>query len=267
MIRFLYTLPLLLCLASLTACSTAFPTSSLLEFVRGQKQPALAQEVRSHNFRLGNPVFLRVFKEEAVMEAWLGDPETGVYSLYKTYPICKFSGGLGPKQAEGDKQAPEGFYLVGVNQLNPNSQFHLSLNLGYPNAYDRVHGRTGSALMIHGGCASTGCFAMTNAGIEEVYLLAENAMRKGQEYVNVSIFPFRMSDENMLRHAGTPWSGFWANLKSGYDVFERTHTPPMVGLQEGQYVFYDREALLAAAAAQTNPSAGKPSGVSSGGKI
>lgn len=256
---------LLLSLLALSACNTTFPTSALLNLVRGQRQPQLAQEMREHHFKLGQPVFLRVFKEEGVMEAWLGDQETGQYALYKTYPICKFSGVLGPKEAEGDKQAPEGFYLVGVNQLNPNSQFHLSLNLGYPNAYDRAHGRTGSALMIHGGCASTGCFAMTNPGIEEVYLLVDNAMRNGQEYVNVHIYPFRMTPENMTRHAASKWYGFWANLKTGYDNFEVTKTPPMVGMEDSRYVFYDRNVMTSAVAAQTaTPTATGPAAVAAG---
>lgn len=248
---------LLISLLVLSACNSLIPTSSLLEYIRGTRQPILAREMKTQHVRLGSPVFLRVFKQENVLEAWLQDPESERYILYKTYPICRFSGGLGPKQAEGDKQAPEGFYLVGPGQMNPKSQFHLAFNLGYPNAYDRARGRTGSALMIHGGCQSTGCFAMTDEAIEEVYLLLDNAMRKGQEYVPVHIFPFRMTVENLEKHRQSEWFDFWQNMKEGYDSFENTKTPPMIGLNGADYAFYDRAMIATAIAAQTvMPAAG-----------
>lgn len=249
---------LLFTLLALSACNSMIPTSSLLEYIRGTRQPVLAREMQTQHFRLGSPVFIRVFKQENILEAWLQDKKSGAYTLYKTYPICRFSGGLGPKLAEGDKQAPEGFYLVGPAQMNPKSQFHLAFNLGYPNAYDRAQGRTGSALMIHGGCQSTGCFAMTDEGIEEVYLLLDNALRKGQDYVPVHIFPFRMTAENLEKHQQNEWSDFWRNLKEGYDAFENTKVPPMVGLNGEQYAFYDRATIASAIAAQTiMPAAGE----------
>ncbi|MCC6597937.1 MAG: murein L,D-transpeptidase [Alphaproteobacteria bacterium] len=242
----------LLVLLTLSACDTIIPpTSALLEYIRGTRQTLLAREVKTQKLQLGAPVFLRVFKQENVLEAWIQDKKTGRYTLYKTYPICRFSGNLGPKLAEGDKQAPEGFYLVGPEQMNPQSQFHLAFNLGYPNAYDRAQGRTGSALMIHGGCQSTGCFAMTDPAIEDVYLLLDNALRQGQTYVNVHIFPFRMTEENMQLFTDSQWYGFWQNLKAGYDAFEATHIPPLVGVEEARYVFHDRRAISALAAAQT----------------
>lgn len=245
----------------LSACHSPPPrpfSSTRLEYVRGMRQPVLAREVKSHRLQLGSPVFVRIFKEENMLETWLQEPGGERYTLYKTYPICRFSGDLGPKLAEGDRQAPEGFYLVGPDQMNPKSQFHLAFNLGYPNAYDRAQGRTGSALMVHGGCQSTGCFAMTDETIEEVYLLVDNALRSGQEYVPVHIFPFRMTPENLERHGQNGWSDFWANLKEGYDTFERTKVPPMVGLNGKEYAFYDRTMIAAAVAAQTiKPAAGE----------
>jgi murein L,D-transpeptidase YafK len=248
---------LLTAFVALSACNASLPSSALLNLVRGERQSQLATEMRQHEFKLGQPVLLRVFKQEGILEAWLGDEETGRYALYKTYPICKFSGSLGPKLKEGDKQAPEGFYLVGARQLNPNSSFHLAMNIGYPNAFDRAHGRTGSALMIHGGCESTGCFAMTNPAIEEVYLLVDNAMRNSQKYVNIHIFPFRMSPENMAMHANNQWHGFWTNIKTGYDAFEATKIPPLIGVEDHRYVFYDRMLMAAAASAQTGESTGE----------
>src|SRR5690606_11897951 len=143
------------------------------------------------------------------------------YHLYKTYPICKWSGSLGPKLVEGDKQAPEGFYDVTTDWLWPESQYHLAMNIGYPNQYDRTHGRTGSYIMIHGKCFSEGCFAMKDRPIEEIYLLTEQSLLAGNHNVPIHIFPFRMTDENMARHADSVWMPFWRNLRQGYEWFER----------------------------------------------
>jgi murein L,D-transpeptidase YafK len=144
---------------------------------------------------------------------------------------------LGPKQKKGDWQSPEGFYFVRGSQLNPFSQFHLAFNLGYPNRYDRAHGRTGSALMVHGDCVSAGCFAMTDEQIDEIYTLAEAALKNGQPYFKVHIFPFRMTAENMKKHRNSPWLAFWDNLKEGYDLFEKYHYPPETSVRNKRYVF------------------------------
>ena len=147
------------------------------------------------------------------------------------------SGTLGPKLAEGDCQAPEGFYFVANRHLNPRSTYHLSFNLGFPNAYDLAHGRTGSHLMVHGSDMSIGCFAMTDPGIEEIYTLCAAALAKGQPFFRVHIFPFRMNEERMTKAAGDPWEEFWKNLKEGHDLFERNHVPPEVNVQDKRYVF------------------------------
>lgn len=186
-------------------------------------------------FEVGMPVFMRIFKEEAELEVWL--QKNGAFTLFKTYPICNHSGDLGPKLREGDLQSPEGFYFVGRSALNPNSQFHLSFNLGYPNAYDRSHARTGSFLMVHGNCVSRGCYAMTDAGIEEIYAIAKGALDKGQPFFRVHAFPFRMSDARMAAAKGHRWYGFWENMKQGYDWFEDTGAVPNVQVQAGRYVF------------------------------
>lgn len=165
----------------------------------------------------------------------MADGET--FTLFKGYPICAWSGNLGPKEKEGDGQSPEGFYFVPPDAMNPNSQFHLSFNLGFPNAYDRAHGRTGSFLMVHGDCVSIGCYAMTDKAIEEIYVLAEAAHTGGQSYFRVHIFPFRMTDENMSAHDASPWIDYWRNLKAGYDAFEDTRIPPNVRVENKNYVF------------------------------
>jgi murein L,D-transpeptidase YafK len=173
------------------------------------------------------PLFVRIFKEESELEIWK-QRDDGRFYHFKTYPICTWSGELGPKIAQGDKQAPEGFYTVSKAQMNPNSSFHLAFNLGYPNAYDKAHGRTGSALMVHGKCKSAGCYAMTDALIEEIYALAREAFDAGHASFQVHAYPFRMTDENMARHKGARWHGFWQVMKEGHDYFETVRVPPPV---------------------------------------
>jgi murein L,D-transpeptidase YafK len=183
-------------------------------------------------------VHVRIYKDEMALEVWMrgGGP---TYRLFKTFEICTYSGVTGPKLEEGDHQAPEGFYRVGQRQLNPTSRHHLAFNLGFPNQYDRSLGRTGSALMVHGGCSSVGCYAMTDAGIDQIYAMVEAALGAGQGEVDVHIFPFRMTGEAMLREKGSPWSGYWRNLKEGFDLFEASRVPPEVGACRGRYVFGD----------------------------
>jgi len=183
----------------------------------------------------GAPVFIRVFKEESELEVWKARDD-GRFYHFKTYPICNWSGELGPKIAQGDKQAPEGFYTVAQPQMNPNSGFHLAFNLGYPNAYDRSLRRTGEFLMVHGKCKSAGCYAMTDALMEEIYALVRESFNGGQSSIQVHAFPFRMTEANMARHAGHKWSGFWGTLKEGYDHFEQTRVPPTVAVCARKYV-------------------------------
>jgi murein L,D-transpeptidase YafK len=181
------------------------------------------------------PIFVRIFKEESELEIWKQRAD-GRFYPFKTYPICNWSGELGPKTKQGDKQAPEGFYTVTRDQMNPNSQFHLAFNLGYPNAYDRAHRRTGEFLMVHGKCKSAGCYAMTDALIEEIYALSREAFIGGQDSFEVHAFPFRMTAENMARHKDSPHIAFWQTLKEGYDHFELTRQPPSVAVCERRYL-------------------------------
>lgn len=182
----------------------------------------------------GSPIYVRIFKEESQLEVWLQHGTK--YELFKTYPICAESGGLGPKEREGDAQSPEGFYSVTPSKLNPNSNYHLSFDIGYPNAYDRSLGRTGSFIMVHGNCVSIGCFAMTDPGIEEIYLLAQAAFARGQRAFAVHVFPFRMTAEKTREHASSKWAPFWSELKAGYDAFEVNHVPPDVQVNDGHYL-------------------------------
>lgn len=182
-----------------------------------------------------DPIFVRIFKEESELEVWKQGKD-GHFHHFKTYPICNWSGTLGPKIRQGDKQAPEGFYKVNQDQMKPNSDFHLAFNLGYPNAFDQAHRRTGNFLMVHGKCRSAGCYAMTDALMEEIYALAREAFIGGQHAFHVHAFPFRMTAENLHRHQHSPHRAFWATLKEGYDHFETTRKLPEIAVCERKYV-------------------------------
>ena len=189
----------------------------------------------------GAPIMIRIFKSESELELWM--EKDGAFRHFATYPICQWSGGLGPKLAEGDKQAPEGFYTLTRRQLHRRGRWRKSLNLGFPNVYDRALARTGSYILVHGGCSSVGCYAMTDPVMAEIYDLAKAALRKGQRHIPVHAFPFRMTPENLARHANSPWHDFWQELKAGYDSFERTRKPPRINVCNGSYEVRDAPPL------------------------
>lgn len=198
--------------------------------------PKIRMELRENAISYGAQVFIRIFKESKELEVWLKKGK--VFEHFKTYKICTYgSGGLGPKVKQGDGKAPEGFYRVSAKSLNPVSNFHLALNLGYPNEYDRAHKRTGSALMIHGNCVSIGCYSMTDKGIEEIYTLVDAALRNGQPFIQIHIFPFQLASQILSAHSRSEWAPFWNNLKEGFDYFELKHVPPDVGVKNQKYVF------------------------------
>lgn len=185
----------------------------------------------------GAPLMLRIFKEDSELELWMQKGDR--YVKFATYPICHWSGTLGPKLAEGDKQSPEGFYTITRRNLHWSGRWPRSLNLGFPNVLDRSLLRTGSYILIHGGCSSVGCYAMTNPVISEVFALVETSLRAGQKHVPVHVFPFRMTNKNLKKHKKSEWIGFWKNLKAGYDSFQRTRRPPRVHVCNGNYQIID----------------------------
>ncbi len=196
----------------------------------------MVSDIESKNMDKESAILVRVFKQESELEIWKQD-RTGRFALLKTYPICRWSGELGPKIKEGDRQAPEGFYTITPGQMNPNSQFYLSFDLGYPNAFDRAHGRTGAHLMVHGDCSSRGCYSMTDEQITEIYALGREAFFGGQRAFQVQAYPFRMTPENLAKHRNSPHMAFWKMLKRGNDHFETTRLEPKVNVCEKRYVF------------------------------
>ncbi|KRE22256.1 hypothetical protein ASE66_27865 [Bosea sp. Root483D1] len=197
---------------------------------------ALVSQMSAKGMSQADPIVVRIYKKESELEVWKRD-RSGQYALLKSYPMCRWSGQLGPKKREGDRQAPEGFYSVTADLMNPKSQFYLSFNLGYPNALEKAQGYTGSALMVHGACTSAGCYAMTDDGVTEIYGLAREALAGGQRSFQVQAFPFRMTPENLARHRSNQNIAFWRNLKEGSDHFEATRQPPRLATCGGRYVF------------------------------
>ncbi len=183
-----------------------------------------------------SPILVRVFKEEAELEVWKQDT-TGHFQILKTYPICRWSGDLGPKLHEGDRQAPEGFYTITPELMNPNSNYYLAINTGFPNSFDKANERDGTFLMIHGDCWSSGCYAMTDEQMGEIYSLARDSLAGGQPSFQIQAYPFRLTPANLARHRTNPNMAFWKMLKIGNDHFETTHLEPKVDVCNRRYVF------------------------------
>lgn len=210
---------ILFCMPMITACSAS---------EQAPKTAAVTPQL------LGSPVYIQIFKEERQLELYakIGN----AFRLVNSFPICNFSGGLGPKRLEGDFKSPEGFYSVNARHLKPDSKYYRAINIGFPNDYDKAQGYSGAYLMIHGECKSIGCYAMTNTYMDEIYRYVEAAFAYGQTQVDISIYPFRMTEQNLQRHRSSSYINFWHQLKPGYDYFVQNHQPPMVSVANGQYV-------------------------------
>ena len=225
-----------LCTFSVCSVSSEIPSNNRSIKAISEVENSLKTALKAKGLEYGASIFIRIFKDPGTLEVWVESNEKK-FVHFKSYEICTFSGDLGPKLKEGDNQSPEGFYFVNAKRLNPWSQFHLSFNLGYPNKYDRYHGRTGSALMVHGNCVSIGCYAMTDQYINEIYALASAALNSRQDFFRVHVFPFEMKPEILSRHKQSQWYSFWLNLKEGYEYFENYKTPPNVEVKFGRYAF------------------------------
>ncbi|MFH2051454.1 MAG: murein L,D-transpeptidase family protein [bacterium] len=220
------------------AAAARVPQSDRSRAAMARVTPGLKMDLLARGLTLGSPVHLRIFKEEKELEIWMKQGDAFV--LFRTYTVCSFGrGGLGPKQKEGDGMAPEGFFVVTPGRFNPFSRFHLSFDVGYPNRYGLGFGRTGGDIMVHGACASIGCFAMTDDGIEEIWTLCSTALNAGQPFFRLHIYPFRMTPANLGKHRRSEWAEFWRNLQEGYLWFENHgHRPPDVRVENRRYTFH-----------------------------
>lgn len=232
--RITRTLLIVAALSALAGCQDAL--DSVANKVEHPLPPNLREKMEAQDMAVRSPIMIRIFKEEDLLEVWK-EKGNGRFGKVAEYEICAWSGELGPKKKEGDRQAPEGFYTVRPHQMNPKSSYYLSFNIGYPNAFDRAHRRTGTNLMVHGACSSAGCYSMTDESVLEIYAFAREAFRGGQEGFQVQAFPFRMTAENMARHRDHESYEFWQMLKVGYDHFELTKRPPQVEVCDYRYVF------------------------------
>jgi murein L,D-transpeptidase YafK len=219
-----------------------------------QLSPEMLALLQKKNMPQDSPILIRIFKEESELDVWKQDT-SGRYALLKVYPICRWSGDLGPKVKEGDRQAPEGFYPITPGLMNPNSSYYLAINTGFPNVYDRANNRHGALLMIHGDCSSRGCYAMTDQEIGEIYSLARDSFLGGQKEIQIQAYPFRMTPANMARHRNNPNFAFWQMIKEGNDHFEVSHLEPKVDVCDRHYVF---DAL--SSAGSTRPLVFNPTG-------
>ncbi|MEO7212892.1 murein L,D-transpeptidase family protein [Mucilaginibacter sp.] len=211
------------------------PDSKRASDVRTTLWPRLQAELSERGFDSNYHIYLRIFKQTDQFEVWA--KRGAKYALFKSYDICYFSGGLGTKTKQGDGKSPEGFYTITAKQLNPASNYHLAINIGYPNQLEQQKGYTGSAIMVHGHCASIGCYAMTDARIEEIYTLVYKALAAGQENISLDIFPFYMDDYHMQANASSPSLQFWRTMKPGYDLFEKNRIPAVARVVGKQYAF------------------------------
>ena len=220
---------------SLAGCfgedSYELPTRAMKEL-----SPQMVGLLEQKNMPKDSPILVRIFKEESELEVWKQDT-TSHFQILKVYPICRWSGDLGPKVHEGDRQAPEGFYTITPDLMQPNSNYYLAINTGFPNTYDKANDRHGAFLMIHGDCSSRGCYAMTDEQIGEIYSLARESFLGGQQSFQVQAYPFRMTPANLARHRDNPNMAFWRMIKEGNDHFEVSRLEPKVEVCNRHYVF------------------------------
>ncbi len=198
----------------------------------------LAQEFAGKGLKLGSPVFIRVYKQTSEMELWVQQGPR--YVLFKTHGICRWSGVLGPKFYEGDRQSPEGLYRITTSDLIVNRRWDRAMNINYPNSFDNLNSRGGSGILIHGGCGSIGCFAIQNENVEDVFGAVRAALKGGQAYVPVLTLPFRFTALAPEKEDTLHMSEFWADLRRADLLFERDKVPPAAWICDGRYYFADR---------------------------
>ena len=235
-LRLFQSIALFAALALVAGCSLERREQTSLRATQSSIPAETLAAMESIGTDRNQPILIRAFKKESEIEIWKRT-RSGNYALMKTYPVCRWSGQLGPKLREGDRQVPEGFYTVTPGQMNPNSALWLSFNVGYPNAMERALGRTGGDIMVHGTCSSRGCYAMTNEQMDEIYAVMREAFQGGQKSVQFQSYPFRMSVKNLAKFRNDPNMPFWKNLKEGNDRFEVTKREMAVNYCGARYTF------------------------------
>jgi murein L,D-transpeptidase YafK len=226
---------LLLSLLLIAPPKPGIPDSKRAGDVRAKVWPKLQKELKDRGFKTYSPIYIRIIKDISMLEVWVQSGKK--YELFKSYDVCTYSGGLGTKTRNGDGKSPEGFYTIDPKQLNPVSNYYLAINVGYPNQVEQLKGYTGNAIMVHGHCASIGCYAMTDARIEEIYTLVYEAFVAGQQKIRLDIFPFRMEETRFKFYASYKQEAFWRTLKPGYDLFEKRQVPVDYHIKGKDYAF------------------------------
>jgi murein L,D-transpeptidase YafK len=199
------------------------------------KEKAVAKTLAEHGIsRDSVQIYLRAFKTEKKVEVWAKNTCDTAFTLVREFPICEISGTIGPKRRSQDLQVPEGFYRI--NELNPYSKYYLSMRINYPNASDSIRGvkgRLGNLIYIHGACESSGCIAISDEKIKELFIYCIEAYNSGQKEINIAIYPAHLDDKTYARLT----SGYsknkdkislWADLKKSYDLFNLKKVPPTV---------------------------------------
>ena len=223
--------------AAAAAAATAAADADVRQrFTRTFKTAQLPGDLAAIGARLGAPMLLRVFKQEREVEVWVQPEDQQTFVLFRIFPICFYSGKLGPKVKEGDMQSPEGFYFVGPAQMRAKSQYHRAIDFAFPNDYDAAQGYTGTELLIHGNCVSSGCYAMTDPFVEQLYELGSATAATAAQGFWIHAFPFHMTAEALAGQQDSPWLGFWQQLKAGYDAFETSRIPSHIRVEGGRYV-------------------------------
>lgn len=239
-----------------TVPSALFAQSSFIDYQKSQgrvadvfrrKEDTLKKQFAAKQLAWpAKYVYIRSFKYDSELEVWVKSNPQDEYKLFKTYKVCALAGTLGPKRIEGDYQVPEGFYYI--NEFKPNSQYHLSLGLNYPNAADRIMADSmspGGDIYIHGSCVTQGCIPITNPQIEELYILTSHARNQGQDFIPVHIFPVKFSNPKSMAYLDklmkddADLKAFEKTMKQAFDFFEGTKQLPVVGVtSKGDYVLY-----------------------------
>ncbi len=229
---------LALCVASFQDATAARRIERSQAPVVAARESLLAAEFAAKDLKLGSPVFIRIYKNTSRMELWV--QQGARYALFKTYGICRWAGGLGPKMHEGDNQSPEGLYHISSEDLIVNPRWHRAMNINYPNRFDVMNGRGGSGILIHGKCASVGCFAIQDANVEEVYDAVRAALHNGQARIPVLALPFSFAKYAPAVEDTAKMNDFWSDLRRADILFDRDRLPPTAYVCDGRYYFADR---------------------------